>query len=160
MQRIAYLALIGIMYVFLAVSCVADNAPLPDANIAQLQDELATEQLAFVLAEPEDLVAIDAPQPIRTAQQALAAVRKQVPQSILSTWVTATSGWIKPLSQQSVEAVKKSHPLFVELHPVWIVTLAGSGQVSSGPPGVPRAVANGLNIVIDANTGTYLMSFH
>ena len=48
---------------------------------------------------------------------------------------------------------------FAEPRLVWIVTLSGVQQTSSGPPNQEKKISNELNVILDAKTGEYLADF-
>lgn len=128
---------------------------LPPPGARQLQQDLATVNWTFVPVAPSSPAATGA----LTQEQAIETVGRRYPLEQASK-VTAYIGWLSNDSlKQSRQAGESVDPTFLDPRLVWIVMLSGVKQQSSGPPGHPRKVSNELNVVIDAKSGAYLMSF-
>lgn len=134
---------------------------MPDAK--QLQEDLAKENWTFNPVDPSHPETSGVTERILSRDEAIDAARKQLENSQPIPGITGVGASLGQLSKsllsQSAQLGEKVDSTFTNPRLVWIVTFAGLRSRSAGPPDMAPKEANELNVVIDAVTGEYLMSF-
>ncbi len=159
--------ILGSLMIFLVVGGISFliwQMASRQADFAQKQphDLAATPQNLKYLGLQLDPIPVSDPraQGVISGSRAVTAALIEEPDLKMASRVTRTLGELHDLRlQEAARAGLPVDPKKADMGLVWIVTFEGIDTASAGPGQAPGYVAHEYNVVINAKTGAYIMSF-